>query len=79
MKKEGIEKAAELFREKIALAHNSQNRSQEILGAIREFLKDIGTNIESKENSPVSAQQEILPGVDQLIEKAANNNPQEDL
>ena len=66
MKNEGIEQAAELFREKIQLAHNSNNRSQDILRAIREFLADIGTNIPNAENIPVNAQQEILRSVEEL-------------
>lgn len=60
MKNEGIEQAAELLKEKIQLAHNGNNRSQDILRAIREFLADIGTNI------PVNAQQEILRSVEEL-------------
>ncbi len=66
MKNEGIELAAELFKEKVQLAQNSNNRSQDILRAIQEFLADIGTNIPSAENIPVNAQQEILRSVEEL-------------
>ena len=66
MKHEGIEQAAELFREKIQSAQNSNNRSHDILKAIREFLADIGTNIPNTENIPANAQQEILRSVEEL-------------
>jgi len=74
MTNEGIQKAAELFREKIELAHNGSNRSQDILQAIREFLKDLGANISNENNIPADAQQEILQGVERIITKNNNNN-----
>ncbi len=73
MKNEGIEQAAELFKEKIQSAQNSNSRSQDILRAIQEFLADIGTNIPKAENIPVNAQQEILRGVEELRSRMESN------
>jgi len=64
MKNKGIEQASELFRKRIQMAQNSNNRSQDIFRAIQEFLADIGTNIPNTENTPI--QQEILRSVEEL-------------
>lgn len=68
MKNEAIELAAERFREKIQTAQNSNNRSQDIFRAIREFLEEIGTNIPNAGNTALY--NEIIPGIEELRNKA---------
>ncbi|CFX77911.1 Uncharacterized [Syntrophomonas zehnderi OL-4] len=65
MKNEGILKAAEQLKQAIELAHNSNNRSQDVLKAIQEFLKNINSNINPGENSPLNS-----PDVTQEIENS---------
>lgn len=62
MSNEGIQQAAEVFREKIQLAQAGSNRSQDILRAIREFLTDLNSSIPNTESIPAAAQQEIVRG-----------------
>ncbi len=67
MKNERILQAVDLFREKIELAHNSNTRSQDILHAIRGLLEDINASISIGNNIPADAQQEIMQGIEQII------------
>lgn len=69
MTNEGIQQAAEVFREKIQLAQASQNRSQDILKAIREFLADLSSKIPNTESIPPAAQQEIIRGFEEIKER----------
>lgn len=72
MKNEGILKAAEQLKQAIEQAHNSNNRSQDVLGAIQEFLKSINSNINPGENSPLNTP-DILRDIEKSIASTNNN------
>lgn len=76
MSNEGIQQAADAFREKIQLAQTGSNRSQDILEAIREFLANLSGIIPNSQAVPPAAQQEIIRSFEEIKERLETNNSQ---